>query len=142
MLTPVLLLSGGQWAALAILTSLAPAEWPLALACAACVPFFNFVLIGLDNLLFLLFPVRLMATTPGDFQALGRNVLLSMGKLIGLSMMLVASLMVAGPVYVLTQSPALALLSACPVLLVGGAMLVPLVALAFRRFDVGRDTPA
>jgi hypothetical protein len=142
LLTPVILLTAGQWLALGLLGVMAPGEWPLILACAACVPLFNFVLIGLDNLLFLLFPVRLMAATPGDFQALGRNVLLSMGKLMGLGTIVMLSAMAAVPVGLLTRSIAWGLLAACPVLLVCGVALVPVVSLAFRRFDVGRDTPA
>jgi hypothetical protein len=34
------------------------------------------------------------------------------------------------------------LAAAWPVVAVSGAALVPLISLAFRAFDVGRDTPA
>ena len=83
-----------------------------------------------------------IAATPGDFQALGRNVLLSLGKLIGLMMLGGMSAIAAAVVYVQTASPPLAVLATAPVLLAGGVVLVPLVALAYQRFDVGRDTPA
>jgi hypothetical protein len=142
LLAPTLLLSAGQWLALAAMVVGWPDQWRAAAAFAVCVPLYNFVLIGLDNLLFLLFPVRMMAATPGDFQALGRNVVLSMGKLIGLGVVLGAGAVVGVPVGVLTQSVALGVLAGCPVLFVGCVAMVPLVALAFRRFDVGRDTPA
>ena len=97
LLAPVLLLSVPQWLTLALLTVFSPHHWALGLACAAIVPLFNFVLIGLDNLLFLLFPVRLMAATPGDFQALGRNVLLSLGKLMGLMVLAMMSTIAGAP---------------------------------------------
>ena len=42
----------------------------------------NFLLFSLDNLLFLWFPSRIWATNPGDFQALGRNVLIILTKAI------------------------------------------------------------
>lgn len=142
LLAPTLLLSMGQWLALATMMAAWPDQWPAALASAACVPLYNFVLVGLDNLLFLLFPVRMHAATPGDFQALGRNVVLSMGKLVGLGVVLGTAVVPAVVVYSLTESPAWAVLTACPVLLAGCVVLVPLVSLAYQRFDVSRDTPA
>jgi hypothetical protein len=142
LLTPVALLSMGQWLVLAVLAIGWPDQWPMAVALAAAVPLYNFVLIGIDNLLFLLFPVRVMASTPGDFQALGRNVLLSMGKVIGVGAAVTAAAFPGAVAYALSGSVALGVLAACPVLLVGCVALVPLVTLAFRRFDVGRDTPA
>ena len=45
------------------------------LAGAAVVVPINFVLFALENVLFLLFPARQMAATPGDFHALGRQFL-------------------------------------------------------------------
>ena len=68
-------------------------------------------------------------------------LLLSMGKLLGLVAVLGAAAVAAVPVWFITKSEAFAALAACPVLLAGGAALVPLVSAAFRRFDVGRDTP-
>ena len=56
----------------------------LLLAAAVFAPLYNFVLIVVENLLFLLFPTRVMVTTPGDFQAMGRNVLTQLGKLVGI----------------------------------------------------------
>jgi hypothetical protein len=142
LLTPVLLLSVFQWLTLALLWALAPEEGMLVAGLTAFVPPFNFVLVALDNLLFLLFPVRIAAATPGDFQALGRNVLLSIGKLIGMLVVIACASVVSGLAYALTQSYWLAVAAAWPVLVVCGAGLVPLVALAFVWFDVGRDTPA
>jgi hypothetical protein len=142
LLTPVLVLSVVEWLLLVAAAFVWP-EQPLALlACAAFVPAVNFLLVAMDNLLFLLFPVRLMAATPGDFQALGRNVLLSLGKVIGLSVVAVVAVIVGGVGYGLTGNLWLGLAAAWPVVLLSGATLVPLVALAFQHFDVGRDVPA
>jgi hypothetical protein len=152
LLTPVLLLALVQWLCLAILLALVPDHGPELAACAIFVPVFNFLLIALDNLLFLLFPVRVMAATPGDFQALGRNVLLSLGKLVGLGLVagiaFVASVIVYLLLYFLWPGLPehtylwLAIASAWPVLLICDVALVPVIALAFRWFDVSRDTPA
>ena len=142
LLTPVLLLSLIQWLALGGVLAFALEELKLVATCAAFVPLFDFVLVALDNLLFLLFPVRIMAATPGDFQALGRNVLLSLGKLIGLGVVVI----VAGGVWItvslVTGSPWAGIAAAWVALAGCGVGLVPLLTLAFRWFDVGRDTPA
>jgi hypothetical protein len=122
---------------------MAPGQWALLAVCAVFAPLFNFVLVALDNLLFLLFPVRVMAATPGDFQALGRNVLLSLGKLIGLVVVGMLVVTVAVTVYFLSdRNLLLAVCAAYPILAGCGVALVPLVAVAFRWFDVGRHTPA
>jgi hypothetical protein len=142
LLTPVLLLSILQWLALAVLLAVAPRQRPYLLLGAAFVPPFNFLLFALDNLLFLLFPVRLMAATPGDFQALGRNVLLTLGKTFGLLFVGVLASAVGALAGLLSGSVWVGAAAAWPVVALCGAALVPLVALAFKRFDVSRDTPA
>jgi hypothetical protein len=102
----------------------------------------NFLVMALDNLLFLWFPTRMVAATPGDMQVLGRQMLLFLGK--GLCLALVAG--VAGAVALVTSLVAglnwLVILAAVWIVVTGFAVgLVPLVALAFRNFDVARDTP-
>jgi hypothetical protein len=143
LLTPVLLLSLLQWLVLAGVAAFAWGQRDKVLLCALYVPPFNFLLFALENLLFLLFPVRLMASTPGDFQALGRNVLLAFGKMLGLGIAFGA----AGVAFVLAwlvsgRNVWAGVAASWLVLALAGAALVPLVALAFRAFDVGRDTPA
>jgi hypothetical protein len=146
LLAPVLVMTTLQGIGLSVvaLTS-PPSDWllPACLVCAAYVPPINFLLFALDNLLFLLFPTRLMAATPGDFQALGRTVLFMAAKVIVLLFVCAVAGMAGGLGYmVFGQSLLLALLAAWPVVVVSAAALVPLVAWAFTIFDVGRDTPA
>jgi hypothetical protein len=83
-----------------------------------------------------------MAATPGDFQALGRNVLLSLGKVIGMGVIALAAGTVGAVGAILSGSVWVGVAAAWPVVVVSGAALVPLVAVAFVWFDVGRDTPA
>jgi hypothetical protein len=142
LLTPVLLLSLMQLMAVAVGVMLAPDQTIVALIIALYVVPFNFLLIGIENLLFLLFPVRLLATTPGDFQAVGRNVLLSLGKVFGLMVVGGVAVVVAVLVGWLTGNKWVGALSGLPVVVGAGVALVPLIGLAFRWFDVGRDTPA
>ena len=115
----------------------------IVLVLAAYVPPFNFVLVALDNLLFLLFPVRLAAATPGDFQALGRTVLLSLGKVIGLGVASGMAVLVGLGVAGLTGR----LWAGRRRRLVGrrrhrGRPGATCRALAFRWFDLGREAPA
>jgi hypothetical protein len=145
LLAPVLLMTSLQLVGLVLVVcNSPPSAWllPVCLASAFYLPPINFLLFGLDNLLFLLFPTRLMAATPGDFQALGRNVLFMFAK----TMMLLFVTMLAGAVglvvYLLTEKSWLAVLAAWPVVVLCAAVLVPLVAWAFTLFDVARDTPA
>jgi len=51
----------------------------------------NFLVFGVENLLFLWFPTRLVPSTPGDFQLMGRHILLMMAKML----VLMAALMLA-----------------------------------------------
>ena len=80
---PVLIFTLIQWAALGAMIGFSGRTDPLLPAVAAFAPVYNFVLFGTDNLLFLLFPTRVMVTTPGDFQAMGRNVLAQFAKALG-----------------------------------------------------------
>jgi hypothetical protein len=151
LLAPVLLMTALQGIGLVVAAWASPPnEWlmPVCLACAAFLPPINFLLFALDNLLFLLFPTRLMAATPGDFQALGRNVLFVAAKAIVLGIVVGMALVVGGLVYwacvylACGRSWLWAGLAAWPVVVLSAAALVPLVAWAFTIFDVGRDTPA
>src|SRR5262249_56201150 len=66
----------------------------------------NLLVFGLDNLLFLWFPSRVVAANPGDFQALGRNVLILLAKL--------GVLLLAGGLSALVWLRLFALLSSLP----------------------------
>jgi hypothetical protein len=147
---PVLLVSTLQ---LAVLTAaqaiLGQAEvWFLLVAAAFLVPF-NFLIFGLENLLFLLFPMRIMPATPGDFQLMGRHILLMLAKTIGLLAVLLAVALVSGMITLAARILGLgagltwaAALAAAWLVLVGIALgLVPLQVWAFQSFDVARDVP-
>ncbi len=101
------------------------------------------LLIALDNLLFLLFPTRNSQATAADFTSMGRQVLLILAKmLLGGVTVLVAILIGALVLYLTGGAWLWAYLAALVVPTIAAAMLVPLVALAFRRYDVAGDTPA
>jgi hypothetical protein len=108
----------------------------------AFVPPCNLVFYAVENLVFLIYPTRVVPSGAGDFQYLGRQVLILMVK----SMLLMAvflPLAIAGTItyFVLGQS----LTGAAAVvwlLLIGAcAALVPSLVFFFKRFDVARDVP-
>jgi hypothetical protein len=160
LLAPVLLITAVQWTILLAVRVLYPEEGERMLIVAAFAPPFNFLLFAVENLLFLRFPVRAIATTPGDFQAMGRNLLLMLAKMAALLMVAFAAAITAVLVGLLSRftvgmisdgfdserAQSTAFLAggsaAWLIVLISGIALVPLIARAFNAFDVGRDTPA
>ena len=105
------------------------------------VPAFNLYVIAVENVLFLLFPTRIVAATPGDFQTMGSNILLSFAKAIALSV----PAMLGGLGFLvgyLSGWPWLGVLIGESLLLAVIAGLVAAAGWAFTHFDVGRTTPA
>ena len=114
----------------------------LLLLVAVFAPLYNFVLFGLDNLLFLLFPTRVMVTTPGDFQAMGRNVLAQFTKTLGVGAAVFVATVCGVVVYLLSGRNVLAAAAAAWLAAAAcAAALVPLVGWAFTFYDVARDAP-
>jgi hypothetical protein len=101
----------------------------------------NFVIFGIENMLYLLFPMRLVATSPGDFQTSGRYMLIFFAKFMCLGPVILATLLAALIMQLITESLVVALAAAWVVILICGVCVVPLVVLAFKRFDVATDTP-
>jgi Putative ABC exporter len=142
LLAPVLIFTLIQWSALAAVQWLSGRAEPLLLAAAAFAPVYNFVLFGVENLLFLLFPTRVMVTTPGDFQAIGRNVVSQFAKALGLGGAGIVAAAAGVVMYIATGSNLLAAGAAAWLAAVlFAATLVPLMGWAFRVYDVGRDAP-
>jgi hypothetical protein len=101
----------------------------------------NFLTLGIDNLLFLWFPTRQVVATPGDFQMMGRQMLLLLTKFLALGVALGVAALVGLPAGLLAGSVPVGVAAAFVVLMGFAAGLVPLLALAFEHFDVARDTP-
>jgi hypothetical protein len=113
---------------------------PILVTCGLFALPINALLFALENLLFLLFPTRVLANNPADFQALGRNVLFMMAKVFVLGGVAVVAGMVG--IVVGVFYPVLALVMVWLTLAFFVAPLIPLIGWAFTAFDVGRDTPA
>jgi hypothetical protein len=116
--------------------------WAVAAALIVALPL-NLLLFGLDNLLFLWFPSRMFATQPGDFTALGRNVLILLAKFIVLGCAGGAAAGLGYFTLLMSGGQLVAALAvAWIVLAIFAVAIIPLAALAFRSFDVSRDMPA
>jgi hypothetical protein len=115
----------------------------VALAAAVFVIPVNVLLFGVENIVFLLFPSRVMAFNPGDFMSMGRQMLLMFLKfaVIGVAAILAA---VSGVVaYVGSgESWMITLVTAWLVLIAQAMLVLPGMAWAFNRFDVSADLPA
>lgn len=112
------------------------------LVCAAGLSLpLNFLLFGIDKMIFYLYPTRMAKGAPGDFQNAGRQMLFVFLKmlLLGAGLSLVGVAVIPG---VMLRSPLLAVIPAVAVLLAECAGLIPLLTYAFHRFDPSVDTPA
>jgi hypothetical protein len=140
MATPVVLLFACHLAIFgAAAAALPPMRGPLLAAAVLALPF-DVLLVGVENLLFLLFPTRGSAT-PGELGAMGRQVVLFVVKVLAVALACGVAAGLALAAMWATRSAPLALAVASGVLALEAAALVPLVALAFGRFDPSRDTP-
>lgn len=103
---------------------------------------FNAIVFAFDNLVFLLFPVRLVAATPGDFQHIGRAMVESILKIVMLGVGCGLAAGLGGLAYWLSgwSWPAFLITSWLSLAVIAVA-IVPCIAWAYRRFDVSTDTP-
>jgi hypothetical protein len=145
LLTPVLIVSLVQWLFLVVLIVLGHRLDLLVGAIPFVLPL-NLLLFGIENLLFLWYPSPPVAAMAGNYQMMGRNMLLMLAKFLIMGLIGGITGLVVALVYLLMelmQGPSLLVSLTVAWLLISGFAigLVPLVALAFRRFDVARDMP-
>jgi hypothetical protein len=97
---------------------------------------FNWMLVGTENLLFLLYPSPLVATGSEGFLKMGRVMLFMLTKLLVLGACSAVAAIPAAVVYLVTESILAACLVAWLTLLLPALGILLLVAWAFRRYDV------
>jgi hypothetical protein len=143
LITPILLLTALQLLLLAAALPFVTSSPKLMGIAALFFAPFNAVLLGVENLLFLLFPVRMVPGTAAGFQHFGRVFVEMFLKLALLLLATGFAAAVGGLAFVLFAQSWTAALAAAWLTLAGiAALLIPCVAWAFRRFDVSIDTPA
>ena len=143
LLAPVIIVTVFQWLILVAAQTLWQRWEPFLVVIAVFALPVNLLLFGLENLLFLTFPTRLVATTPGDLHLFGRNILLWFAKFLCVSVAAIPPALLAALAYVLSAGNGPATLAAAWLGLIADLIaLVPLVAFAFKKFDVATDIPA
>jgi len=133
----VVLLSVIQSLFIAILAGCFPAAatW---LWCGALLTFpLNFLLFGVDKLVFYIYPTRMAKGTPGDFQAAGKQMVFMMMKMLILGGAALIVGLASLPGALLFQSPVVAAATAAIVLVIECLVLVPFLIAAYDRFDPG-----
>jgi hypothetical protein len=140
MATPVLLLCAAHLVMFGAAAVALPPMRATLLMAAVLAPPLDLLLVGVENLLFLLFPSR-GAAISGELGAMGRQVVLIVAKLLVVVFACGVATGLAVAAMALTHSALLAIGVAFAALAVQAISLVPLVALAYRRFDPSTDTP-
>jgi hypothetical protein len=144
LLTPILIYLLPQWIFYAILTVIRPEALSFSdLPIIVCSLPVTILMFGIENFLFLLYPTRAGTTNAADFTFMGKKILLIFGKFFGIVVTVgLAALFGLGWYFFVQPSiPIAFMISLVPALVLAGAT-IPVVAWAFDRFDVSRDTPA
>jgi hypothetical protein len=139
---PVTILSSLHFLLLIGLALVEPEHRMMVASVAIVVIPLNLLFSLIENLIFLLFPVRELQVSPGDLQGTGRRMIVLVLKLMGVIVVGGVAFIVAAVVYTFCgRSLALACGSAAAVLLGADAALVPVLGVAFARFDPSVHTP-
>jgi hypothetical protein len=103
----------------------------------------NALLFAAENLIFLWFPSRPAAVSPGDFQVMGRKFIFMIGKMLILGTGLFVAGIGGGLTWKLSGlNVPLGALAAGIILALEVVAIIPLIAHAFWRFDPSIHTPA
>lgn len=137
MLGFVMFLSTTQLLFMAVLMSCFPQQvlWVFC-AMVLTIPL-NFLLFAVDKLVFYIYPTRMAKGAPGDFQNSGKQMIFIALKMSILGGCLLVTGLSTLPAALLLQSPLAAVGSFAGVLLIECVAIVPLLSLAFDRFDPG-----
>lgn len=141
LLLPVIMLGAVQWmiiAGIAIFFG-----WPLMFLIGSLMltPVVNFLVVGMENLLFLMFPARLTNRGVADFSLMGRQMLLFLGKALVYGVIAAVAVGAALGVRAVTGSMTAGLVAAWVVLVAASVGVVAGVSRVFKAFDVSADMP-
>ncbi|WP_435010322.1 putative ABC exporter domain-containing protein [Tundrisphaera lichenicola] len=141
-LTPTLVATCSQALAMAVVMvgfkELSMATWAVLLFLFPV----NLIFYSVENLLFLWYPSRVVAGQ-FDVMAVGRQMIFLLAKVVGLAVSVGLAGLAGFLAFLITGRSLTASLGVAWVVLSASALgLIPLVGLAFSRFDVSRDVPA
>jgi hypothetical protein len=140
--TPVFVLTAMQATLLIVVTFSFKGAWQFVLPAAAFAVPFNVLHVGIENLLFLMFPLRSAGLIAGDMQLFGRQMVIFLCKFLLLLVALSLAAAVGTLGYILGNRswPAFGAVAWVALSLVALGT-IPLVARAYARFDPSVDTP-
>jgi putative Mn2+ efflux pump MntP len=140
--TPVLVLTLMQATLLIAVMCTVPGAWRFCLPAAAFAVPFNLLQTGIENLLFLKYPLRAAGVIAGDMQMVGRQMIVFIFKfvLLILAAMICAAIGTFGYLLGNKSWPAFGAAAWVALLLIALAT-IPLLARAFGKFDPSVDTP-
>jgi hypothetical protein len=141
-MTPVVVLTAMQVAMLVLIGFVTKADWKIGLAALAFAIPFNLLLAGIENLLFLMFPVRAVGLIAGDMQLFGRQMVVFLCKFLLLVICcgIAAAFGTVGYIFGNRSWIGFAIV-AWPALCCVALATIPLIARAFSKFDPSVDTP-
>jgi hypothetical protein len=143
LIAPVAVMAICQLSLLAVVSAvLAPDPRLIVVVVAFIVPF-NLLLIAVENLIFLVFPVRLNPVSPGDLEGWGRQMLVFVLKMLSLTILCGVAVGLGFLVFVVggSTSSVTFMATTVTIMLLEAVGFVPVLALAFRRFDPSLHTP-
>lgn len=140
LITPVALATAYQLVLAGLLMGFSPSARELPWSVLLWLVPGNFVLFGLENLLYLWFPTRTVAQAT-SIQAIGRQIVMMLAKLVVLGVAFGASGMMGLAASWMGWPRELVFALPTLVLMAEAVVVVMLLGLAFERFDVSRDIP-
>ena len=143
LITPVLLLTVMQAMLLIAVGFSFSGARPFVLWAALFAIPFNILLAGIENLLFLMFPLRAAGLIAGDMQLFGRQMVVFLCKflLLIVALAIAAAIGIGGYIFGNRSWPAFGAVT-WVILCLESAGIIPLLARAYSRFDPSVDTPA
>lgn len=105
--------------------------------CAPLALPFNLLIFGVDKLVFYVYPTRMGKATPGDFQQVGKQMIFMTLKMLMLGVFATVAGIAITLSVLLLESPIATFATAGIVLTVECVSLIPLLTIAYNRFDPG-----
>lgn len=132
--------SVAQWCVLAACAAIFSDDAQIYFSAICIVPFFNLLLFGISNGVFLLVPTKLTKGVAQDLQTVAKNLLAFFLQFVSMLLCLSVAITPAAAVFFFSESLPLAILTACSGLLLVDIGIVLLSTWIYRRFDVSKHS--
>jgi hypothetical protein len=139
---PAVVMSIFHFAIIGMALIASPQHFGYLIAAAVLVLPANLVMFAVENLMFLLFPMRFATAAPGDLQGSGRMMLVMFLKMFIVAIVVVAAVGIGAIVHAISGNFTAAVASTGVILVVEMIALLTAMSSAFVRFDPHTHTPA